>query len=197
MERHELTELHFIAPIGNLSSIMAHGILCHRRMATLPHASIAMAEVQDRRRIKRVPQGKPLHEYANLYVNGRNPMLYKRLSQRHEICVLSVSTDVLDIPGAVVTDQNAASDYVRFAAAPAGLSIVNRAATFAESWKHPEDQIAEWRHKAQMCAEVLVPDGTPATYIKGAYVASPKARDAVNALNIGIAVRINNRLFFG
>ena len=83
-----------------------------------------------------------------------------------------------------------------FAAAPAGLSIVNSAVMLAESWKHPEDQIAEWRHKAQMCAEVLVPDGVPATYIKNAYVASPKARDVVNALNIGIAVRINNKLFF-
>lgn len=196
MDRHELTELHFITPIENLPSIMARGILCHRRAAALAPTSIAMAEVQDRRRIKKVPQGRALHDYANLYVNARNPMLYKRLSQRHEICVLSVSPDVLDIPGTVVSDQNAASDYVRFAAAPAGLSVVDKAATFAAYWTHPDDLIAEWRHKAQMCAEVLVPDCAPATHIKGAYVASPQAHDAVNALNVGLVVKINKTLFF-
>ena len=87
-------------------------------------------------------------------------------------------------------------DYVRFAAAPAGLSVVDKAATFAAYWTHPDDLIAEWRHKAQMCAEVLVPDCAPATYIKGAYVASPQAHDAVNALNVGLVVKINKTLFF-
>nr|VFJ98995.1 MAG: protein of unknown function (DUF4433) [Candidatus Kentron sp. LFY] len=73
-----------------------------------------MADVQDRRNKIQVPGGMRLHQYANLYFDARNPMMYKRLAQVEVLCVLCVSTDVLNLPGVVITDQNAASDYVRF-----------------------------------------------------------------------------------
>lgn len=60
-----------------------------------------MAEIQDRRAVVRVPGGRPLHEYVNLYFHARNPMLYKRLPMHDSLCVLRVSTDVFDLPGAV------------------------------------------------------------------------------------------------
>ena len=156
MERDELQELHYIAPVYNVRSILRHGILSHRRAEKLPHESVAMQELQDRRVSKSVPGGKRLHEYANLYICGRNPMLYKRLDQHEQICVLSVSTDVLDLRGVVVTDRNAGSDYVQFRPAPGGLSIVNQELTFADSWTSA-DQIDYWRRKAAKCAEILVP----------------------------------------
>jgi len=98
MKRDELQELHFITPIENVPSILELGILSHHRATQLQHRSIAMREIQDRRTSVVVPgAGRKLHEYANLYLCGRNPMLYKR---RHDaICVLAVSTDVLDLPG--------------------------------------------------------------------------------------------------
>ena len=55
-----------------------------------------------------------LHEYANLYLCARNPMLYKRRESHGTLCVLRVSTDVLDLPGVVLTGGNAASDYTAF-----------------------------------------------------------------------------------
>ena len=77
-------------------------------------------------------------------------MLFRRINMHRTICVLSVSLAVLDLPGVVVTDQNAASNYVRFAGGANALAIVDGAFTFAEFWTHPEDAIQEWRHKSAM-----------------------------------------------
>jgi len=109
-----VTELHYIMPIANIGSVMAHGLLSYERAAGLPHASVALQPVQDKRDKKLVPGGLKLHQYANLYFHARNPMLFKRLNEAGMLCVLRVSTEVLALPGAVISDQNAASDYVRF-----------------------------------------------------------------------------------
>jgi hypothetical protein len=195
MDRHELQELHYITPIENLPSIMQLGILSNRRSKRLNAATIALQEVQDKRAQKRVPGGLALHDYANLYICGRNPMLYKRLSQRHNICVLALAPDLIDIEGVVVTDQNAASDYVRFSAGAAGLAIVDRERTFAEYWTDP-DPVEQWRRKAAKCAEALVPHRVDPAFIRGAYVCSAPPRRKIEELGIGIAVSENRGLFF-
>jgi hypothetical protein len=109
-----VTELHCIMPMANIASVMRHGILSYERAAKLAHHSVALQPVQDKRDQKHVPGGMKLHQYANLYFHARNPMLFKRLSEVDSLCVLRVSKEVLGIKGAVISDQNAASDYVRF-----------------------------------------------------------------------------------
>jgi hypothetical protein len=194
MNRADLPELHYITPIENVPSILQHGILSHERAARLKHRSVAMQQIQDRRSKVVVPgANRKLHSYANLYICARNPMLYKR---RHEyICVLSINTRVLDLPGVIITDGNAASSYVRFAPAPDGLTIVSRELTFAEFWKD-DDQIEEWRMKFAKCAEVLVPDRVSPEYIQHAYVASDEMKNQMDALNTGLDVRVDGHLFF-
>jgi hypothetical protein len=156
MTRKQLRELHFITPIENVPSILELGILSHTHAAQLQHGSIAMQEIQDlRASVVVTGAGKKLHQYANLYICARNPMLFKR--KHEEICVLVVSTDVLDLPGVIVTDKNAAGSYVSFRPAVVGLSYVKEELTFAEDWRDA-DQIQYWRKKAAKCAEVLVPD---------------------------------------
>ena len=135
MTRDELTELHYIIAIAHVPSVLEHGIVSHNEAGKLEHTSVAMAEIQDIRKNVVVPNGMPLHDYVNLYVCARNPMMYKRRGQHADLCVLRVSTDVLDLPNVVVADGNAASTlrgYARFAAAPDGLSIVDRELTFAK-----------------------------------------------------------------
>ena len=195
MRREELSELHYIAHRDNVQSVLRRGILSNRRASSVGHTSVAMQEVQDRRAQVVVPGGRKLHEYANLYVCARNPMLYKRQGQHLELCVLQVSTDVLDLPGVVITDANASSNYVRFAAAPEGLSIVDREATFAEYWTD-QDQIVEWRKKSAKCAEVLVPKRVEPRFIGGAYVSCLEAMTWFAGFNTGLAVSINAHLFF-
>jgi hypothetical protein len=196
MLRTELAELQFITHIDNLASIFEHGILSHNQMAARQHVSVAMQAVQDRRSQKVVPGGRPLHDYANLYICARNPMMFVRRGQHENLCVLSISATVLDIPGTVITDQNAASNYVRYAAAPDGLAHVDRALTFARNWTHPGDQIAEWRHKAAKCAEVLVPDSVQPDRILAVYVSGEVGRQRASAAQQAKPVQINADLFF-
>lgn len=73
-----VTELHCIMPLANVPSVMAQGILSYERAAKLPHHSVAMQPVQDKRDQKQVPGGLKLHQYANVYFHARNPMLFKR-----------------------------------------------------------------------------------------------------------------------
>ncbi len=195
MKRSELTELHYITPIANISSILRLGILSHNRAKRVPHQSVAMNEIQDRRARVTVPGGRKLHDYVNLYVCARNPMLYKRQAQYKELCVLKINPNVLDLPGVVISDRNASSEYAIFKSAPDGLEIVNREWTFAEYWTD-SDQIIEWKKKAAKCAEVLVPDEVKPDCITGAYVSCQETLAAFQAQEPSVSVLINSHLFF-
>jgi hypothetical protein len=88
MKRPDVTELHYITPIANVPSILQYGILSHARAERVPHGSVAMQEIQDRRRNKQIPGARTLHDYANLYFDAHNPMLSARRSQNDLLCVL-------------------------------------------------------------------------------------------------------------
>ncbi|HWP37886.1 MAG TPA: DUF4433 domain-containing protein [Gemmatimonadales bacterium] len=195
MDRADLTELHYITPIANVASICRMGILSHARAQAVNHVSVAMPEIQGRRANVRVPGGRPLHEYVNLYICARNPMMYRRSDRHQELCVLRVSTHVLDLPGVVVVSGNASSGYVRFGAGAAGLALVDRVLTFAEYWTDP-DPITYYEKKSAKCAEVLVPDVVQPSYLLGAYVSDAVGLAALNALSLAIPVQVNAHLFF-
>jgi hypothetical protein len=194
VERSQLVELHYIAPITNLGLILEHGILSHARAAAHGHISVAAVEIQDRRAGKVVPGGRPLHEYVNLYFHARNPMMAKRQERHPELCVLQLSPNVLDIPGTIVTSQNASSDYALFRPAPDGLVIVNYELVFARDWRDP-DQIAYWRKKSIKCAEVLVPDRVGPEFIQGVYCSVDQSRGSVQAV-CELTVTVAPDLFF-
>jgi hypothetical protein len=190
-----VTELHCIMPMGNICSVMEHGILSHERASKLEHHSIALQPVQDKRDQKHVPGGLKLHQYANLYFHARNPMLFKRLNEAATLCVLQVATGVLQINGTVITDQNAASDYVRFLGPSQWRELVFDD-IFALDWRHPGDQIALWRHRARKCAEVLVPHSIGAKFFIGAYVIDANARARLEGLGFSLPVTVDPLLFF-
>ena len=192
---HRVTELHCIMPIGNIPSVIQHGILSHERAARLPHQSVAMQELQDRRRDKAVPGGLHLHQYANLYFSARNPMLFKRQEERDGICVLRIDRKVLTLKDVVLTDQNAGSDYVRFLPSPAGLRAINFDRVFAEWWTD-EDQIQAWKKGSAKCAEVLVPNRLSVEYIGGAFVANKIAENALSKAGFAMPITLNPGLFF-
>ncbi len=195
MNRSDLPELHYITTILNVPSILAQGILCHRQVQRFPHQSVAMPEIQDIRSKKVVPGGRLLHEYANLYLCARNPMLYKRKELHGNLCVLRVSTAVLDIPGTIIADGNAASDYTAFWPSPGGLARIDLDAVFAEFWTD-NDQIVEWRKKRMKCAEALVPERVESRFILGAYASGDAALQALRAVAPNLDVRIDTDLFF-
>lgn len=200
MNRDDLRELHYITPINNVLSIMSMGILSHKRAGKVRHDSVAMQEIQSRRAKKVVPGGRPLHEYVNLYINARNKMLFRVLHhgdiEHADICILRVKTDILDLPGVVVVDRNASSQYARFAPAPDGLQNVDGDLVFSRYWTHPHDPFQEWQHGSIMCAEVLVPDRVAPDFIIGAYVSCSACKTAFEALSMEIEATKNSYLFF-
>ena len=197
MRRSELKELHYITTIENIPSILRRGILSHKRSQKIDHISIAASEIKDRRAKVTVPGGKLLHEYANLYICGRNPMLYKRKARHESIAVLKVSPDILDLPGVIVTDMNAAAAnlYVSFRAAPEGLRIVDRELTFAEYWTDA-NEVQYFRKKSAKCAEVLVLDSVDPKYITGCYVSCEQTRARVAEIAPGLSTTVDTHLFF-
>ncbi|MDX8409102.1 MAG: DUF4433 domain-containing protein [Mariprofundales bacterium] len=191
-----VTELHCIMPIVNIPSVMAHGILCHEEAEKLKHHSVAMQEIQNKRDNVQVPGGLKLHQYANLYFDARNPMMYKRYHQAAQLCVLRVSHDVIRLDHVVVSDQNASSRWVRFLSPTEGMKRLNFDMIFAENWNHPEDQILHWQHKSAKCAEVLIPHCVPVVYIQGAYVVGDTSKESLRKKGFGLDLVVNPHLFF-
>lgn len=195
MEISEITELHYITPIANLASIMKLGILSHKRAAKVQHVSVAMEEIQEKRRQKKIPGAGDLHDYVNLYFHARNPMLYKRRTQNQEICILQVDPEVLNIDGVIISDRNASSDYVRFFSLKEGLSNLDKDLVYARHWNH-DSYFEKIEHASIKCAEVLVLHCVPAKLIRGIYVVNAKVQEQVSLLKIPLSVVINNDIFF-
>lgn len=196
MNRADVTELHYITAIANVTSILQNGILSHTLAAELRHESVAMPEIQAIRQNKQIPGARRLHEYANLYFDAHNAMLSRIRRHNSTICVLHVEAGVLDLLGVIVTDRNAASSWVSFLPPVEGLEAINRDRLLARSWKHPEDMYDEMSHKSEKCAEVLVPDRVDARFVVGAYVANQNALRSLQALETTLPARVRNDMFF-
>jgi hypothetical protein len=174
---------------------MDRGILSYERASKVQHHSVALQPVQDKRDQRQVPGGLKLHQYANLYFHARNPMLFKRLAEAPNLCVLRVSTRVLELEGVVISDQNAASGYVRFLH-PRQWRLLDFDAIYAMDWRHPGNPAAYYRHSSQKCAEVLVPRHVETRFLTGAYVVDDAARNRLTALGLALPVIANPVLFF-
>ncbi|MDO3377542.1 DUF4433 domain-containing protein [Geoalkalibacter halelectricus] len=192
---HRLTELHSIMPLANIPSVLRHGILSHEEAAKLPHDSVALAEIQERRDVKRVPGGLRLHQYANLYFCARNPMLFLRKNETGSLCVLRVDKHVLTLPEVVLTDRNASSDYVRFFKSPEGLRELDFNLIFSTYWTS-EDPFDYLKRKSIKCAEVLVPHRVPADWIVGAYVFNAAVEAKLRQTGFDRPITSNRQLFF-
>jgi len=189
-----VTEFQCIMPMANVPSVLQHGILCYERTAKLNHKSIAMQPVQDRRDVKRVPGGRMLHQYANLYFHARNPMMYSRQAEVPNLCVLRVSVTVASLPGVVFADRNASSDWVRFLD-PSQADVLDFDAIYAMDWTHT-DRFEYFARKSKKCAEVLVPECVEPRFFTGAYVVDEAAAGQLAALEFSLPVQIDPVLFF-
>ncbi len=195
MKRSEVAGLHYITAISNVPSILAKGILCHRAAEKLQHKSVSSAEIQVRRANKTVPGGKHLHDYANLYFTARNPMLYLRRNSHRDLRVLQIRAEALDLPGAVIADGNASSEYTAFFPSPTGLSKLDSDLVYAESWTDI-DQITQWHKKRVKCAEVLIPEILAPRFISGAFVSCNESKLALEVVATKLDIIISPHLFF-
>ncbi len=196
MDRTRVTELHYIVPLVNLPSIAALGLVSHNAAEKMSHESIALQSAQDMRAGLKVPNGLPLHDYVNLYFDARNPMMYRRLDHKMSIAVLRVSPAVLDIPGAIVTDGNAASPSTFCGPAPRDIAGLDEERVYARFWTHSDNwTYREWKRKR--CAEVLVPHVVAIEYLIGCYVYSDQVLTQCKQICPAIAAEVYKDVFFG
>jgi ssDNA thymidine ADP-ribosyltransferase, DarT len=181
--RSQVGELFYICRISNVPSILRYGILAHNKVSRIAHDRIDSPEVQGIR--DRVQVGdRMLHDFANLYICGRNAMMLavKSAHGRDAICLLRVSPAVLDVEGVVVTDGNAARKYeTSFFDVPDGLAAIDFDRVHAEWWSRHGSALENYEHKREKQAEVLVPDFVHPAWIVGAYAATGVASAAVTA----------------
>jgi ssDNA thymidine ADP-ribosyltransferase, DarT len=197
LDRHELDELQYIAHVDNVPSICSRGLLSHRKAAAIGHRSVADPGVQDRRKGKPVPGGLPLHDYANLYVTARNPMLFKKIEDGllEQLCVVRISTAVLDLEDVVITDRNAAAFGCRFKPALEGLADVD-AELITRTYWNDGDTLEQERCWNAKFTEILVPHLVEPHYLTGVYVGTNAARSALQANGVPLTIARDSELFF-
>lgn len=184
MRRDQIGELFYISHVENVASILRTGILSHNRAVRVAHRVVDLEAVQDIRSNIRVSRTRMLHDHANLYVCGRNAMMYHVVGHNpiDQACLLRVSPDVLDLEDVVVADGNAARQYqTRFWEPIAGIAALDFDQVHAEYWTQHPTAAECYEHKRIKQAEVLVPDWVDPQYIIGAYVPTGGAAAAVEA----------------
>ena len=182
--RHKrFRELYYITHVENVPSILEHGILSHaeierRRMAHMP---LYDRQIVTNRRYRTAPDGRSLWEFANLYFQARNPMLYRVLRENvgreREVVVLGVKRDVLNRPDVFITTGNAASltsDILPRAEGLARLEGILREVNI-EFWTDAQGS------KRRIMAEVLVPERVPPELVTTIYVQDHIAQEQVRA----------------
>ncbi len=170
-------ELYYITHIDNLESILKNGIFSHERisMEGINHAKIYDNNIVVNRSEILTPDGKDLWAYANIYLQPRNPMLYRVISEIgvDKIAILGIKKTVLDIPNIFVSNGNAASSYSEI------KPIKELKKTYREIRKDLQREYWLWQDgsKRKIMAEILIPDLVPAEYINSIYVANSVVRD--------------------
>lgn len=200
MQRKEIKELHYITHVDNVPSILQRGILSNQDGQRVPHKSVADEEVQSRRAERTIPGGLHLHQYANLYFNARNAMMYRITGQmdipHEELTVLRIADTVLDRHGVVITAINAAADVdPRWHTLGEGLEKLDSSELFAHSW-NKSDYWDKLEHKQRMMAEALVPNRVPPEYIAGAYVVSEDVARVLSQVAPTLGVTMLPYIFF-
>jgi len=191
MKKRAIKGLYYITHLDNLPSILRHGILSHHQIEALeiPYTAIYDPSIVSGRKERLTPDNKNLWEYANVYFQPRNPMLYRVLneSNRREVVVLGVSPQVLEIPGSFIAAGNAASYLTPIFLAEKGIQIITGELRniIQNDWWAAEDG-----SKRKIMAECLVPKSIPPDLIHSVYVSNHQVSQAVRTLVESAGLRV-------
>src|SRR5260370_39015490 len=106
-KKAEISSLFYITHVENLPSILERGILSHSQIDAMgvPYTAIYDTDIVNNRKSKTTPVGRSLWDYANVYLQPRNPMMYRVVHEktRKNLAVVAVWPDVLNDPGGLLT----------------------------------------------------------------------------------------------
>ena len=182
MRKPDIKSLYYITHIENLPSILQRGILSHKAVEELgvSYTPIYDSEIVSKRKDKSTPARSSLWEYANLYFQPRNPMMYRVVHEKdkRDIAVIGVKPDVLAAVGGLITDGNAANEPTQFFAIKEGIEILQK------QWKIIQN---EWWNeldgsKRKIMAECLVPGQISPELVHSVFVADYKAKERVETI---------------
>ncbi|HID38016.1 MAG TPA: DUF4433 domain-containing protein, partial [Calditrichaeota bacterium] len=176
--------------LDNLASILEKGILSHRLIKNnkIPHKAIYDEEIIAIRQTKTTPDGRSLWDFANLYFQPRNAMLYRVVffsrADRENIIVLEIKTSILKRKDIFVATGNAASYGTQIMPIEEGIIKKIREEVDREWWASEDGS------KRKLMAECLVPDRIPPEYIIGIYVPNRESREKVKRILESVGVNI-------
>ncbi len=199
--RYRYRNLYYITHIDNISSILENGILSHQLIEEkkIKYKKIYKQEVVNLRKNKLTPDNKSLWQYANFYMQPRNPMLYlvKSTIGSANLAVLSCYIlPAVETPGALVTDGNAANWPTRFFPASEFFHVLEslKDVDGLEYWKEEDGS------KRRIMAETLVPDRYPQDQIHTILVSNQKTKEKVEQIVAKSSIRpqvvVDERTFF-
>jgi len=178
-KRKEIRQLYYITHIDNLASILKQGIFSHSEMERrgIKYTRIYDEDIVRNRASKYLPNGKSLWDYANVYFQPRNPMMYRVKIEKSidKIAVLGIRKDVLARNDFYFTSGNAASAESEFYTAeefPKHEREISRQVD--RGWWNSVDG-----SKRQIMAECLFPNFIEPGYIEEIYVANNQIADGV------------------
>lgn len=183
-KKPDIKNLYYITHVDNLPSIVEHGILSHRQIEnrSLAYEPIYDKDIVNIRAGKIVDGESTLWDFANLYFQPRNPMLYRVLYERGptDIAIVAVNAEVLYGRGVLVSTGNASSGASDILPSEVGLKEVKA------NWKIID---SEWWNSADgskriIMAECLVPSRVGPESILSIYVASHTAAERVRKMGI-------------
>ena len=184
----DLKSLYYITHVDNLPSILHHGILSHQIVHDrgIQYTPIYDAAIVSNRQTRTAPDGKSLWDFANVYFQPRNPMLYRVIHEKGatDLAIIGVRPQVLSSPGGFIALGNAASGTTEIVPAAEGRKRI------AEIWDTID---SEWWNavdgsKRKIMAECLVPDSIAPDDIHTIFVASHDAANRVRGLHLPASI---------
>jgi len=175
----EIKGLYYITHVDNLASILRHGILSHQLVQDrgIRYTPIYDAAIVSNRQTKTAPDGKNLWEFANVYFQPRNPMLYRVLHEKDasDLVVVGVRPRILSNPSAFIALGNAASGATEILPSAEGRKRISEIwDTINSDWWNAVDG-----SKRKIMAECLVPGSITAEDIHTIFVASHEAAEKI------------------
>lgn len=192
--------LYYITHLDNIPSILENGILSHNLVVAsdVSYTPIYDAQIVNNRRSKLAPNGKNLWDFANLYFQPRNPMMYRVIHEKNkdDIAVLAIRPSILETNGIYISTGNAASAASELLPKEEGLKAIAemRNVINSEWWREDDGS------KRKIMAECLVPDKVPHWMIDTIYVAklstANEIRRRIASFSLQIEVVPEPSIFF-
>ncbi len=196
----KLRGLYYITHIENLASILKYGILSHNEVLrrNLRYKAIYSEEIINKRQKKYI-KDKPLGEFANLYFQPRNAMLYRIICGGigvNDLVIVGIRPGILSRKDVYISDGNAASDFTIF--------FSSNDKNYRKILKKIREEVnKDWwsdfdGSKRKLMAECLVPKYVSPEYISEIYVGTDIARENAKKIikNKKIPVVLEPSLFF-